>query len=494
MHRRTFCKNALATGVAVALPGCGKEAGTAASRPQKSSTLAAISRTGSEVTIDSSIVRDFAAALQGPLLQSTDSGYDSARKLWNGMIDKHPALIARCQSAADVVQAVNFASEQDLLLAVKCGGHSFPGKSSCDGGLMIDLGNMHSVDVDTEAMTARVDGGALLGHIDVATNAHNLGTTTGIVSHTGAGGFTLGGGYGRTDRLMGLAVDNLLAANIVSANGEVLRASESDNPDLYWAIRGGGGNFGVATEFVYRLHPFNPAIYGGTVIFDLTTDFLVGYSALAAELPNEANIEPYIFVDTDGSRKVTVEVVYAGDHATGEQVMASLLKLANPQSVELGAMEYRKLQTSADAALGPGKQYYLKSGLVTEISPGLAEVIVDHMNRADPVTCWGEHLGGMPANVAPDAMAYSHRNAALNLGIMVVSEDPAAMDAQIAKAREFYQDASPYMIGFYTNLNEASEKKTRGNYGDNYPRLVKAKNKYDPRNLFHLNSNIKPSV
>jgi len=489
MRRRTFCKNALAASIAATLPACSKDTVETA----LSSTLAAVSSDGDEITITSSLVQDFAGTLQGALLQSTDGGYDSARKLWNGMIDKHPALIAQCENQADVVSAVNFAREQDLLLAVRCGGHSISGKGSCDGGLLIDLARMHSVDVDTGALTARVDGGALLGHIDVATHVHNLGTTTGIVSHTGAGGFTLGGGYGRTDRLIGLAVDNLLAATVVTASGEILRASDAENPDLHWAIRGGGGNFGVATEFVYKLHPFNPTIYGGNVLFDLTADFLIGFGELAAELPNEASIEPNMHVDENGNRLVGVQVVYAGDHAEGEKVMAPLMKLAKPRSVELGAMQYSVFQTGADVALGAGRQYYLKSGLVTEISAGLAEVIVDHMNRDDPVGSWFQHLGGMPSTVAPDAMAYSHRNAALNLGIMFASDDPTLMEGKIAKARAFYKDASPYIIGFYTNLNEESEKKTQGNYGDNYPRLVEAKNQYDPGNLFRLNSNIKPA-
>jgi FAD binding domain/Berberine and berberine like len=490
MHRRTFCHLAISAGIAAALPACSRKSNPAAS----SSTLAAVSRSGGEITISSSVVEDFAGALSGQLLRSTDAGYESARKLWNGMIDKQPALIAQCETTDDVVQAVNFARELDLLLAVRCGGHSLPGKSTCDGGLIIDLAHMHNVDVDTGALTARVDGGALLGHIDDATHAHKLGTTTGIVSHTGAGGFTLGGGYGRTDRLMGLAVDNLLAASIVTANGEMLRASESDNADLYWAIRGGGGNFGIATEFVYRLHHFNPTIYGGNVLFGLSTDFLTAYGELAAELPNEASIEPNLFVDKDGNRLVGIQVVYAGDHATGEKVMAPLLRLAKPRAVDLGAMEYRSFQTGGDVLMGRGKYYYLKSGLLTELSPGLAEVIVDHMNRDAPVGSWFQHLGGMPATVAPDAMAYSHRNAALNLGIMVIAENSTGMDEKIAKAREFYKDASPYMDGFYTNLNEESEKKTWGNYGENYPRLVVAKDKYDPKNLFHLNANIKPSV
>lgn len=235
-------------------------------------------------------------------------------------------------------------------------------------------------------------------------------------------------------------------------------------------------------------------IYGGNVLFDLTADFLTAYGELASELPNEASIEPNIFVDEDGNRLANIEVVYAGNHAAGEKVMAPLLKLAKPRAVELGAMPYQDFQTGADVMLGHGKYYYLKSGLLTELSADLAEIIVDHMSRDNPVMSWFQHLGGMPATVAPNAMAYSHRNSALNLGLMFFSEDPSVADAQIAKVREFYQDAAPYMIGFYTNLNEESEKKTCGNYGENYPRLVAAKDQYDPKNLFRLNANVKPSA
>lgn len=490
MRRRTFCKTTLAAGIAAAFPGCDLDSdGSPAS-----STLAALTSDGAEINIEMAAISELAGELAGRLLLPADDGYDSARKVWNGMFDKRPALIARCLNSADVANAVSFASERNLLVSIKGGGHSLPGKSTCNGGLMIDLSQMHAVDVDVEGRTARVDGGALLGHVDVATHQHNLGTTTGIVSHTGVGGFTLGGGYGRTDRLIGLAVDNLLAANIVTADGSFLRASEDENPDLFWAIRGGGGNFGVATEFVYRLHPFNPTIYGGTVIFDLTTELLELYGELSASLPNEASIEPNISVDQDGNRIVTIEVCYAGDHATGEQVMAPLLTLAKPRAVNLGAMEYRLLQTGADTFLGHGRQYYLKSGLMAELSSGAAEVIVDHMSRDYPVVSWFQHLGGLPSTVAPDAMAYSHRGAALNLGIMVISDDAAEMDERIATARAFYKDVEPYTQGFYTNLNDDTQKKTWRNYGDNYPRLVAAKNKYDPQNLFRLNANILPSA
>ena len=258
MKRRDFCLSALAAGVTTSVPACSRTS---------SNTIDAISGSGEDISLERAAVRDLAESLSGELYLPQQAGYDSARKVWNGMIDKHPALIAQCRTTNDVANAVRFAGERNLLLAVKGGGHSFPGKSTCDGGMMLDLSPMHAVDVDVQARTARVDGGALLGHLDVSTFGHNLATTTGIVSHTGCGGFTLGGGLGRTDRLHGLAVDNVLAATVVTADGRVLQASAGENPDLYWAVRGGGGNFGVATEFVYRLHPFNPTVYGGTLVY-----------------------------------------------------------------------------------------------------------------------------------------------------------------------------------------------------------------------------------
>ncbi len=490
MHRRSFCKSTLAVGIAAALPGCSRKAAPI----DVGSTINALTGDGHELSIATTAVQELNDALQGDVLLPDDGGYDAARKVWNGMFDKRPALVAQCHSNDDVVKAVSFAQERSLLVSVKGGGHSFPGKSTCNGGIMIDLSRMYSTDVDVDNLTIRVDGGALLGHIDTAAQPYNLGTTTGIVSHTGVGGFTLGGGYGRTDRFMGLAIDNLLAANIVTANGETLRASADENPDLFWAIRGGGGNFGVATEFEFRLHPFSSTIYGGDAVFKLDAQFLRLYGELAATLPVEASIEPQISTGADGSSVVNLQLCYCGDLAVGEKVMAPVLKIAKPLSADIGAMDYSVFQTGADAYLGHGKQYYLKSGLITEIVPELAEIIVDHMGREKPVGSWMQHLGGVPASVAPDAMAYSHRNALLNLGIMVVSEDPATMDESIANARAFYQDAAPYTNGFYTNLNEDTDRKTWGNYGENYPRLVAAKDKYDPGNLFRLNANIKPSA
>ena len=246
MHRRTFCNATLAAAVAAALPGCGSE-----SKTDYGSLISAVSSTGEELSIESAAVSELAGSLDGRVLLQADEGYAAAKKIWNGMFDsRQPAMVVQCLSTADVVNAVNFGRERNLLLSVKCGGHSLPGKSTSDGGMMIDLSQMHSVDVDPDAMSMRADGGSLLGHLDVASTAHNLMTTTGIVSHTGTGGFTLGGGVGRTDRKMGLAVDNLLAATIVTAAGDVVRASEDENSDLFWGLRGGGGRYGVAADFV----------------------------------------------------------------------------------------------------------------------------------------------------------------------------------------------------------------------------------------------------
>ena len=487
MKRRDFCQGVLATTAVNLLPAC--------SARNTGRTIAAITGDGNEITIELAAIRELAGELSGRVILRTDETYDTARRIWNGMFDnKTPALIAQCATTSDVVHAIRFAAEKGLLVAVRGGGHSLPGKSTCDSGMVIDLSAMHGTSLDANARTLRVGGGALLGHIDNASHPHGLATTTGIVSHTGAGGFTLGGGYGRTDRLMGLAVDNLLAATVVTATGDVVHASPEDDADLFWAIRGGGGNFGVATEFVYRLHPFNPMVYGGTVLFELSEQLLNLYGELAAEAPEAANIEPSVQVAEDGQRQVLFELVYAGDHAEGERAFKAVTKLAKPLEVNLGPFDYKEIQTGADSFLGHGRQYYLKSGLIEALTPDISKVIVEHMSRDNPPASWFQHLGGVQTTIAPDAMAYSHRSAQLNLGIMVVSDDPAAMDGAIAKAREFYKDVEPYRVGFYTNLNEDTDARTHSNYGANYDRLVAAKNRYDPGNLFRLNANIKPET
>lgn len=489
MHRRTFCKTTISLAVAATLPGCGPDSTT-----DVGSLIPAVSSSGAELSLESAAVAELAGSLDGRLLLQADTDYTAAKMVWNGMFDsKKPAMVVQCLSTDDIVSSVNFARERNLLLSVKCGGHSLPGKSTSDGGMMIDLSRMHSVDVDPAAMSMRADGGSLLGHLDVASTAHNLMTTTGIVSHTGTGGFTLGGGVGRTDRKMGLAVDNLLAATVVTAAGDVVRASEDENSDLFWGIRGGGGNFGVATEFVYRLHPFNPIVYGGSLTYAADKDFLEFYAELHETVPDEANIEPQFVpgAGENGETLAVVGVVWCGDHAAGEKALAPMLAFPGLKSGTLAPFAYHDIQTSADGVLGHGKQYYLKSGFLDELTPDVIDIIVEYANRG-AVSSWFQHMGGVTATVAPDATAFTHRGAAFNFGVMYVGDDPGQNDAKIAAVREYYKEVEPHMAGFYTNLNEESEQRTWGNYGPNYPRLVEIKNKYDPENLFRLNANIKP--
>jgi len=488
MKRRTFCQSTLAAAVAAALPGCGS-----GSTPDTGSRIAAISNTGEELSIESAAVSELADSLQGRLSLPGDDAYAAAKTVWNGMFaSKQPAIVVQCATTADVVNAITFAHERSLLLAVKGGGHSLPGKSTCDGGMMIDLSPMHAVEVDAENRTARSGGGALLGHLDDAATAHGLLTTTGIVSHTGVGGFTLGGGMGRTDRKMGLAIDNLLAATLVTPAGEVVQASEDENADLFWGLRGGGGNFGVVTEFVYRLHPFNPTVFGGDLFYDISRDFLEFYWQLHQTLPDEANVEPQFMTDDDGKPVAMVEVTWCGDHAEGARVLQPMLDFPGYKAGALAPFEYRSLQTRVDGLLSHGVQAYLKSGYLRELTPAAIDVMVEFANRGN-VSSWFQHLGGATARVAPDATAYAHRDVAFNFGMMYISPDPAGNEAGIAAVREFYAAMEPHLAGFYINLNDDSEQRTWGNYGPNYPRLATLKSKYDPDNLLRLNANIQPA-
>ena len=492
MKRRDFCVSALAAGISASIPACSR----APSGSNVTGTISAVSGAGEELTIERTAIAELADSLAGRLYLPEDTGYDVVRKVWNGMIDKRPAMIVQCRSIADAANAVTFAGERGLLVAVKGGGHSFPGKSTCDGGMMIDLSQMRAVDVNAEQRVARVEGGALLGHLDGAAMEHGLLTTTGIVSHTGVGGFTLGGGLGRTDRLHGLAVDNVVGATVVTADGEIRRASAEENPDLFWAIRGGGGNFGVVTQFDFALHPFNPDIYGGVLVwsFDQAKDVLRFWVEFNETLPNAANVEPQWYINDDGDREFIVEVCYAGDHAEGEKVMAPLVAFGKRLGGELGAVPYRQMQTQADAFMGYDKLNYLKSGFIVDVTDAAIDTMIDAYEGEDLPWGWFQHQGGSMADVGSSDTAFFHRDASINFGISYLWEDPSMTDSNIAMVREYYNAMAPHMKGFYTNLNEASEKKTWGNYGENYPRLVEVKNKYDPGNLFRLNANIQPSV
>lgn len=495
MKRRTFCKTTLGAGIAAALPTASTLAALNALAPP-GGDIVAVTTSGDEISIEKSAAKELRESLTGPLLFPNDDGYESARRVWNGMIDKRPAMIAICTTDADVAHAVSFSAERNLLLSVKGGGHSYPGKGVCEGGLMIDLSAMHSVIVNTQTRTARAQGGALLGHLDSAALAQNLVTTAGVVSHTGVGGFTLGGGMGRTDRVHGLAVDNVLEATLITPDGQIRRVSADENEDLFWAIRGGGGNFGVATGFTYRLHPFNPTIYGGSLFYPWSQarQVLTFWAEVNDSLPDAASVEPQGYINAEGERVFELQLYFAGSHEEGEKVFTQFQHVGKPISVDLGLKSYQAVQTMWDGLAAHGQLNYLKSGLLPALTPGAIDAIVESYAGDYLPGVWFQHLGGASSRIQPEATAYSHRQAHSNYGIAATWNDPAESDARIAKIREIYAAVQPHMQGFYTNLHEDTERKTWNNYGVNYERLVKIKNEYDPSNLFRLNANIKPTV
>ncbi len=306
----------------------------------------------------------------------------------------------------------------------------------------------------------------------------------------------VGGGMCRVDRKHGLAIDNLLSAELITATGKVLRVSDDENPDLFWAIRGGGGNFGVVTKFVYRVHPFDPMIYGGGIAypFDQAKDALHFYAEYTEKLTDECSVEPSMSMMPDGQRVFRLEVCYAGDHKKAERVLAPLLAFGKPMSSEIGPLSYQVMQTALDGYLGHGTRNYLKSGYFVELTPAAIDAMIDNYEGDYLPDTWFQHLGGFTSRIDPQATAFAHRKVHSNYGIASTWHDKAESEQRIAKLRNYYAAVEPYTKGFYTNLHEDTERKTWGNYGANYPRLVEIKNKYDPTNLFRLNANIRPTV
>ncbi len=454
---------------------------------------------GGETVLTRAAVRDFQASLRGPLLMAGQDGYDRARQVWNGMIDRHPALIVQCSGAADVARSVQFARANDLLVAVRSGGHSTSGQSVCDGGLMIDLSAMHGVRVDPRAKRAWVPGGSLLGELDRESQFFGLATTAGTVSHTGAAGLTLGGGFGRLGRRFGLSCDNLVSVDVVTADGKLLRASKDENQDLFWGLRGGGGNFGIATGFEYRLHEMGPMILGGPIIFPFAKakDVLEFFVEFAATAPDELNMDCAIVAPPGAKPMVVLEICYSGDLATGEKVIAPIRNFSKPLADQVKAMPYVKLQTGADEANAAGRNYYIKSGFVENVEPGLLDSLLVGYS-ADPgraTVVVLQQLGGAIGRVRNDATAFPHRGAKFDLLVLGGWDDASQNERHTAWIKGYWSALESYTKGFYFNTTVGdSQEKVRANFGANYPRLVKLKDRYDPGNLFHLNANVQPST
>ena len=493
-------QSALAGAAAAALPTHRALAAAYHALTQVTGDLDAVTGAGGGVELPQADIQALSDSLRGRLLLPGNDGYDEARRVMNGSIDKHPALIAQCMGAADVSQAVSFAREYGLLVAVKCGGHSFAGKSTCDGGLQIDLSPLQGVRVDPIARTARVAGGSLLGPMDAETMGFGLVTTAGTVSHTGVGGLTLGGGFGRVGRRFGLALDNVRAVDIITADGEFRRASPDENPDLYWAVRGGGGNFGIVTSFEFQLHPMDRQVIGGDIVFPISQarqilDFYADYSMAA---PDDLYLDFYMAKDPgDDPGIVGLHACYSGPKARAEEVLGPIRKAGQPINDGIEAVDYVAIQKSWDWTDPRTVGSYLKSGFVTGISPDVVERLLDGFDP-DPsrrTSVFFQQSGGAIGRIAPDATAFAHRDATHNM-FCTVSWDPAQdRTPHVDYIKRWWATLEPSTNGWYTNeISNESFAKVRANYQGNFDRLVQVKGRYDPTNLFRLNANVPPSA
>ncbi len=503
--RRQFLGAAAATAALLPARALWADVSSANSIPD---TLTAVGGSGKPVTLTAADIKGFGASLQGQLLLAQHEGYDQARRTWNGAFDRHPALIARCTSTRDVVQAVSFARSHSLLTAVKGGGHSITGQSSCDGGLMIDLSSMRGIQLDSTRRTANAEGGTLLVDLDAKTQSVGLVTPLGTAADTGIAGLTLGGGQGRLMRLLGLACDNVLAYEIVTADGKLRTASAHENQDLYWGLRGGGGNFGVVTNFEYQLHPLDHPVLAGTRLYPYneTRTVLRALFDLGQEAPDELYLSGGItVVDASGpvpaGRYAEIEAVYAGKPSDGERLLAPLAKLGKPVLDTTAVKSYVAAQLgptgSAPPAMPAGLGFYVKSGFLNAVPDAL---ITEVIHASDNAPQWFNGIGlgalaGATARVRPDATAYWNREAQWDLLIFGVWADHTQDQRNATVMRELWKPFDSFTKGYYVNTEPSEdEKRLRGTYGDNYARLVQLKNQYDPTNLFHLNANIKPTA
>ncbi len=493
MDRRSFCKTTIAASVAAAYPliaGCGQKVATEAD-----TSIRAVSLDGAEIEIEKAAIKELGEALSGPVMLSGHPDYDGARRIWNGMHDKRPALIARCLSSEDVANAVTFARERDLLVAVRGGGHSWPGKSVCDDGLMIDLSQMHNVEANTETQRAFAGGGALLGHLDDATLAKGLVTTAGVVSHTGVGGYTLGGGFGRLNRRYGLTIDNLRSAEIITADGRVRTVSAEQEADLFWAIRGGGGNFGVVTQFEFDVHPFDRNVYSGMIVWpiDQARDVLDFYAEWQSGLSREMYTGPAMLTHPEAGNVIAMEVVYSGDPVQGEKELAPLRAIGSPVDDGVKVQDYKIMQTQEDAALAHGIRSYAKNAMVGEFSQGLVDDLIESYVDDPRAAVFTHTCGGAVADVGETDTAFPHRNAETMLVFFTGWMDPAEDQAGRRICRDWHAALEKHSGGYYDNIEQEGDARVARNFGPNYDRLRQIKTEYDPGNLFRLNSNIEPA-
>jgi len=467
-------------------------------------------RSGAPVTLSTEAIDALRGRLRGALCLAGEPGYEQARTIWNAMIDRRPAAIIRAAGAADVVAGVRLAREHNLVLAVRGGGHNIAGNAVCDGGLMIDLTPMKSVRVDPVARTARVEPGVTLGEFDREAQAFGLATPTGINSTTGIAGLTLGGGFGWLSRKHGLTIDNLISADVVTASGELVHASEKENADLFWAVRGGGGNFGVVTSFEYKMHPVGPQVLSGLIVhpFSKMKELCDGYRRFVAAAPDEltcwfvtrkAPPLPFLPAEVHGKEVFIFAACWCGDIEKGKKAMAPLEALGKPIANVIGPNPFAGWQTAFDPLLAPGSRNYWKSHDFTSLSDGLIDTLIEYAGKLPSPECeiFIGNLGGAVNRVPASATAYPHRNIEFVLNVHTRWSDKSQDKACIAWARELFDKTAQFATGgVYVNFmpEDETQRIAKGAYGPNYDRLTKLKAKYDKDNLFRQNQNIVPAT
>ena len=459
------------------------------------STASLVNHAGESIA--DSLLEPFRASFQGVLIRPADADYDSARRIWNASIDRRPGLIVRCTGLADVIAAVNFARDHELLVAIRGGGHNVGGRALCDGGMVIDLSRMKGIHVDAEAKRVRVQPGVLLGELDRETHVYGMAVPAGVVSRTGIAGLTLGGGVGWLVRKYGLTCDNVISFEIVTADGAVCRVSADEHPDLFWALRGGGGNFGVVTSFEFKLHPVS-TVLGGMVVYprERATELLKFFRDFTADAPDELGTYFGLINTPDGTPVTAFLTCYNGDLATGEKVLAPMRRAGSPLMDVIAPIPFPQMQTLLDAAVPDGSQNYWKSAFLKDLNDDAIDTIVQHANQAtSPMTAvLIEQYGGAASRVSPDATAFSQRQAQYDLGILAQWADRSDSDRHVAWARAFASAMTPHSAGGYllNFLGEEGADTIRAAFGTNYDRLVEVKTKYDPENFFRVNQNVLP--
>lgn len=496
MKRRQFIFNSAAASLGAGLSG--NVLAALEAMGQVNGDIHAVTGQGADISLLASELTELKDSLRGRLLLPGNEGYDQARHVLNASIDRHPALIVQPSGATDVRTAVGFANARELLLAVKCGGHSPSGKSTCQGGMQIDLSLMRGARVDLPAGTCHVAGGSHLRDLDHESMSQGLVTTAGTVSHTGVGGLTTGGGFGRLARRFGLALDNVQSVDVVTANGQLIHANAQENPDLYWGVRGGGGNFGVVTNFEFKLHPMSRKVIAGNVMFPVSEmkNVLNFYADYAASCPDELYLDFVALSQPGGSEgMVILHACYSGPVEQADAVLAPISKAGKSFQNTIASVDYTAVQQAFDNNEPRVTGQYMKGGFVEKIPTGLIDEMVAGFKPEFGLFLLFQHSGGAINRIAVDATAFPHRYAVANLVCAVSWPVAESRDPYLAYLRNYWSNMEKYTYGWYTNeVGDEKPATVNKNYQGNYKRLLQVKNQYDPGNLFRLNANIQPAA